>query len=211
MTVKIENRTKDDIILTSPLGETEIPEEEDLILDTDGDFTLSVKRKRIPDMVTAAKKKLPIFEEDATPASHVQLKTDFSFSCPEGDATVTLKADISIADTLHEDAMFVGYKAEAKGVRLLNEKSTFSSPAIKDEFMKKQISGAVFPVGAVGGVVLLLGIFCLIMNFGGQPVNFLGNIITLPYAALISGAGVLVTGLFISNIIKILKRVKAYS
>ncbi len=211
MAVKISNKTEDDIILISSFGEEEIPDGEETSFDIKGIFSFTVRRKRIPDMVTEAKKMLPIFEEDATPANHVQLKTDFTVECPGDDGEITLKADISVVDTLHEDAMFVGYKAETKSVRVISQTSTFSSQAIKEQFSKKQITGAVFPVGAIGLVALLLGAFCLMLNIMGQPVNFLGNIITLPYAAMIFGAGILVTGFFISNIFKILKRVKEYN
>lgn len=210
MVIKIENRTEDDIIVTVFDQEVEISNGEDAVFESDGRFTLVVKRKRIPEMTKAAKKKLPIYEEDATPASHIQLRGEFEIEPISSKTVVTLTSTARLFDTLHEDAIFVGYKAEISGGKIVSYKETFSNEKIKKEYKSKQITGAVFPIGLVGAVLLIIGVYCVISALGGKAVNFLGNEIDIVYSVLVAAAGALVTGVFVSNIIKILKRIKEY-
>ncbi|MBQ8227401.1 MAG: hypothetical protein IJZ88_00140 [Clostridia bacterium] len=211
MAIKIENRTEDDIIITCFGKETEIPDGEDAVFNSDGRFTLTVKRKRIPEMVKAAKKKLPIYEEDATPASHIQLRGEFEIEPNSSKTVVTLANTARLVDTLHEDAIFVGYKAAIAGGKVVEYKEIFNDEKVKKEYKKKQLLNTIFPVGTVGIGLILLGIYCLIFAYGGNPVNFFGNKIDMLYSGTMTAAGVLVTGVFVSNVIKILKRIKEYS
>lgn len=211
MAIKIENRTDDDIIVTCFGKETEIPDGEEVVFEATERFALSVRRKRIPEMFKAAKKKLPIYEEDAAPASHVQLRGEFEFEPTSDETVVALTATAKMFDTLHEDAIFVGYEAEISGGNELSYKEVFSDEKVKKEYKTKQIKDATFPVGVVGTGLFLFGIYALIFAYGGNPINFFGNKISLLYAGLMVAAGVLVTGVFVSNVIKILKRVKEYS
>ncbi|MBQ8784056.1 MAG: hypothetical protein IJZ57_09860 [Clostridia bacterium] len=211
MAIKIENRTEDDIIITCFGKETEIPDGEDAVFDSDGKFTLTVKRKRIPEMTKAAKKKLPIYEEDATPASHIQLRGEFEIEPNSSKTVVTLTNTARLFDTLHEDAIFVGYKAEVAGGKAVSSREVFSDEKVKKEYKTKQLLNTIFPVGTVGIGLILLGVYCLIFAYGGNPVKLLSNEIDMLYASLMTAAGALVTGVFVSNVIKILKRVKEYS
>ncbi len=211
MAIKIENRTEDDIIITCFGKETEILNGEDAVFESDGSFSLVVKRKRIPEMTKQAKKKLPIYEEDATPASHIQLRGEFEIEPISSKTVVTLTNTARLFDTLHEDAIFVGYKAEVAGGKAVSYKEVFNDEKVKKEYKTKQILNAVFPVGVVGLGIFLLGIYCSIFAYGGNPINFFGNKIDMLYAGTMTVAGVLVTGVFVSNVIKILKRIKEYS
>lgn len=211
MAIKIENRTNDDVIVAIFGNEVEIPDGEDAVFESEGKFTLCVRRKRIPEMYGKAKKKLPVFEEDAAPASHVQLRGEFEIEPNASKTVVTLTPTAKVFDTLHEDAIFVGYKAEVAGGKEVRHEEVFSDEKIKKEYKLKQLKEALFPVGTVGIGLFLLGVYCLIFAYGGNPVNFFGNKISLLYAGLMTAAGVLVTGVSVSSVIKILKRVKEYS
>lgn len=211
MAIKIENRTNDDIIITIFGNDVEIPDGEDAVFDGQGKFTLCVKRKRIPEMFGKAKKKLPIYEEDAAPASHVQLRGEFEFEPNASKTVVTLTPTARVFDTLHEDAIFVGYKAEVAGGKEVSCKEVFADEKIRKQYKSKQLKEALFPVGTVGIGLFLLGVYCMIFAYGGNPVNFFGNKIDMLYSGTMTAAGVLVTGVFVSNVVKILKRVKEYS
>ncbi len=211
MAIKIENRTEDDIIITCFGKETEIPDGEDAVFESDGRFSLVVKRKRIPEMTKQAKKKLPIYEEDATPASHIQLRGEFEIEPNSSKTVVTLNNTARLFDTLHEDAIFVGYKAEVSGGKMISSREIFTDEKVKKEYKLKQLKNTIFPVGVVGIGLVLFGIYCIIFAYGGNPINFFGNKIDMLYSGTMTAAGVLVTGVFVSNVIKILKRVKEYS
>ena len=211
MAIKIENRTNDDIIVTIFGDDVEIPDGDDAVFEGEGRFTLAVKRKRIPEMFGKAKKKLPVFEEDAAPASHVQLRSEFEFEPISSKTVITLTPTAKVFDTLHEDAIFVGYEATATGGKVIRSKEVFSDEKIKKEYKLKQLKEAFFPIGTVGIGLFLLGVYCLIFAYGGNPVNFFGNKIDMLYSGTMTAAGVLVTGVFVSNVVKILKRVKEYS
>ncbi len=211
MAIKIENKTEDDIFITIFGKRSELLNGEDAVFDGEGNFSLLVERKRIPEMFKPAKKKLPIYEEDAAPASHVQLRGEFEFEPVGAETVVTLTSTAMLYDTLHEDSIFVGYKAEISGGKEVYYKERFSDEKIKKEYKTKQISDAVFPVGVVGVGLFLLGIYCLIFAYGGNPINFFGNKVDFLYSGIVTAAGVLVTGVFVSNLIKILKKVKKYS
>lgn len=211
MAIKIENRTNDDVIVSVFGQEVEIPDGEDVSFEKVGKFTLAVKRKRIPEMFVPAKKKLPVYEEDATPASHVQLRGEFEIEANSSEAVITLEPTARMLDTLHEDAIFVGYKAETCGCSIVDYKEVFNDKGVEKEYKSKQIKDAVFPVGIVGVGIFILGIYCMIFAWGGNPINFFGNKVDMLYSGTMIAAGAIVTGVFVSNVIKILKRVKEYS
>ena len=211
MAIKIENRTNDDVIISIFGQEVELLDGEDVSFEKDGNFSLVVKRKRIPEMFKPAKKKFPIYEEDATPSSHIQLRGEFEFEPISSKSVVTLTPTARLFDTLHEDAIFVGYKAEVAGCKVVGYKEVFADKSTEKQYKSKQLKSAVFPVGLVGPGLILLGIYCMIFAYGGNPVNFFGNKIDMLYAGTMTAAGVLVTGVFISNVIKIFKRVKEYT
>ena len=175
MAIKIENRTNDDVIITIFGKEVELADGEDASFENAGSFKLVVKRKRVPEMFKPAKKKFPIYEEDATPSSHIQLRGEFEFEPISSKSVVTLISTAKLYDTLHEDAIFVGYKAEVAGCRVVGYKEVFADESTEKQYKSKQLKSAVFPVGIVGPGLILLGIYCLIFAYGGNPINFFGN------------------------------------
>ncbi len=212
MAIKIENRSGDDVVLNFLSQDIELADGEDISFENSesNEYSIVVNRKRIPQELQEDKprKKFSIYEEDSKPASHIQLKYSADFETISSKAVITIEENVKMFDTLHEDVLFAGYKLGVSGAKILRGKDSFATEKIKKEYLSKQIKGAVFPVGIVGFIVMIIGIYCLLSALDGTLVKIFQNEITKGSASLVTVGGIAVFGVFISNMIKILKRAK---
>ncbi len=215
MSIKIENKSNDDIVIFFNGTKYEISQDEDASFETpDGkNFSLSVLRKRIPKEYTEfkQKKKFSIYEDENKPLSHIQLKSDFELEAISSHIVIAVEENITAHDTLHEDVIFVGYKLTLSGAKQLKGKDSFANEQTKKSYVSAQIKSAVFPVGLVGILVTIAGIFCLINALNGNMIKFYKNELDVLTCSVLTVGGVAITGVFISNILKIFKRVKELS
>lgn len=215
MAIKIENRSNDDIIISFMGQSIELADGEDASFENGdkGTYCLDVQRKRIPreSPEEKTKKKFSIYEEDSKPASHVQLKSSVEFETISSKSVITIEENADLIDTLHEDVLFAGYKAAVSGAKILSKKDSFANDEVKKAYVSKQIKGAVFPVGLVGIAITIVGLYCLVSALNGNLIKIFENEVTKSSAVLVSVGGVAVVGVFVSNMIKIFKRVKELS
>lgn len=213
--IKIENKSDDDIIVALDGKEFDLANGEDFLLENmqKGEHSITVHRKRIP-RETAEKSSEPkgfeaIKTADEKPGSHVQLDSIITFDTLSSKSVVTVLQEIKGVETLHEDAVFVGYKAELSGAKIISKQDRFASEGVKKAYLTQQIKDAVLPVGIVGTLALVLGlIFLLLIVFNGAAVKVGGRSITAPYAGLVTAGGMLVFSYFITTLVKIKKRAK---
>ncbi len=215
MSVKFENRTNDDIIISFQNQQKTISVGDDFSFEAvEGkDFILKVERKRIPTEYTQpkAKKKFSIYEDGDKPASHVQLKSEFELEAISTHVVITVEESVSLFDTLHEDVLFSAYKLSFLGAKQKSQKDYFANEQVKRSYITTQVKSAVFPVGLVGIIVAVIGLYCLINALNGNLIKIFQNEVSNMSAGVLTVGGIAVTGVFVSNIIKIFKRVKALS
>ncbi len=213
-TVKIENKSDDDIIITLDGEEKELADGESVFFENKdkGVHCLKVHRKRIP-KETGREDNAPkgidaMTERDEKPGSHVQLDSELSFDVNSSRASISVIQDIKGIETLHEDVIFVGYAADISGAKFISKNDRFASRSIKKDYVFQQIKGAFLPVGLVGIAVLLAGTVLFIINLGGFVLKIGSVRIEMTRSALLLAAGFLVTGYFAASVRKILKRAR---
>lgn len=214
-TIKVENRTDDTIIITLNNQERECANGEDISFENcpKGEYLISVHRKRIPKESTSGREPKPsAFDAakspDSKPGSHVQLDSEIKLETNSAKAVVSIIADVKALETLHEDVIFVGYRAKVSGAKVVENKDSFASAAIKKTYVKQQFKGAFLPVGLIGIITTLAGAFFLFFNIGGYAIKIAGNEMSLPYSLLITAGGLCVLFVFITTLVKIKRRVK---
>lgn len=214
-TVKIENKSGDDIIITLDGEEKELADGESVFFENKekGGHSLTVHRKRIP-RETVAEDNVPkgleaAKEQDEKPGSHVQLDTELVFDVNSSKSAISVVQDIKGIETLHEDVIFVGYTADISGAKSVSKKDRFANKSVKKNYVFQQIKGAFLPVGLVGIIVFLTGALLLVINLGGFDFKIGSLRVDLPRSALLLAGGTLVTGYFIISVAKIRKRATA--
>lgn len=213
-TVKIENKSGDDIVITLDSEEKELADGESIFFENreKGAYTVLVHRKRVPketvNEADAPKGLEAIKEKDSKPGSHVQLDSAIKFEVNASKAVLSVVQDIKGVETLHEDVIFVGYTADISGAKLISKSDCFANNAIRKTYISQQIKGAFLPVGLVGILVLLVSGFLLILSLCGTTVKINSVALDVKRAALIFTGGVLVTGYFAVSVYKIRKRAK---
>lgn len=216
-TVKIENKSEDDIIVTLDSEEKELADGESIFFENKekGCHSVKIHRRRVPRETVAsgeAPKGLEAAkEQDKKPGSHVQLDSVIEFDVNSSKAAVTVIQDIKGVETLHEDVIFAGYTAELAGAKLISKTDSFANSRIKKNYIFQQIKDAFIPVGIAGIAILILGAFFSLANLVGFTVKFGSSAVSLRRSLLLFAGGVLVTGFFCVNVYKILKRAKSLS
>ncbi|MCQ2472138.1 MAG: hypothetical protein MJ147_08890 [Clostridia bacterium] len=214
-TIKVENRSDDDIIITLDGEEKELADGESVHFEnkSKGDYKIRIHRKRVPRetvLASEAPQGLEALKEnDAKPGSHIQLDCVLDFCVNSSKATVAVVQDIKGIETLHEDVIFAGYTAELAGAKLNSKNDFFASEKIRKTYLFQQLKGAFLPVGLAGIAVMIIGLIFSIMNMSGAKVHFLTSDVSLNRSLLLLGGGVIVTIYFIINVIKIMKRAKS--
>lgn len=214
-TIKIENKSDDNIVITLDNEEKELADGESVFFENKekGNHTLNVHRKRVPGE-TASPDNAPrglaaVMSRDEKPGSHIQLDSEIVFDVNSSKSAISVIQEVKGIETLHEDVVFVGYSADISGAKLVEKKDRFASEKIKKTYIRQQLKGAFLPVGLVGIIILLVsGLFC-IMTVSGYPLDFGSGEVSLKRFLLIFAGGVLVTGYFSVTVFKILKRAKS--
>ncbi len=215
--IKICNKSDDDIIITIDGTEKIICDNESVTLENQskGEHTLNVHRKRIPKEtidINNAPKGLEILKnQDEKPGSHIQLDLNAVFNSAASKCTVEITQKIKGVESYFEDVIFAGYSVQITGGKSVSEKDCFADKKIEKAFFSQQLKNALFPVGLIGIIILLLGALLSVFYFA--DINFIvkGKDVGPLRCLLLFAAGVLATGYFCVNIYKIKKRCKEYS
>lgn len=214
-TIKVENKSDDDIIITlDGKEEKELADGESVFFENSekGVHSLKIHRKRIP-KETVSEENSPkgldaVKERDEKPGSHVQLDSELSFEVNSSKAALSVVQDIKGIETLHEDVIFVGYTADISGAKFISKNDRFANESIKKNYVFQQIKGAFIPVGLVGIAVLLAGAVILLFNLYGFVLKIGSAKVDMTRSAMLLAGGLLVTGYFAVSVRKILKRAK---
>ena len=214
-TIKIENKSDDDIIITFGQEEKELSDGESVFFENQnkGVHSVRIHRRRIPKEIIPQSETPKGLEaaraQDEKPGSHIQLDSQIEFDVNSSKASLTVIQDINGDETLHEDVIFTGYRAELAGAKLVSKKDCFANSAIKKIYLFQQLKGAFLPVGLVGIIVLIIGILLTAINLSGNSIEIFSQQVTLLRSLLLLGGGTLATGYFCVNIYKIIKRAKS--
>lgn len=216
-TLRIDNKSEDDIIIISDGTEHELRDGESLSLDTieKGRHSVLFHRKRIP-RETALEIDKPrgldvLKNQDDKPGSHIQLDTEIVFDVNSSKTALTVYKKASAVETLHEDVIFVSYKADISGAKVISSKDSFANSIIKRAYLFQQIKSAFFPVGIIGIIVMLMGITASVMALSGIKFKIGSSVVSNGYIFMILAVGIALIVYFIVNLIKILKRAKKLS
>ncbi|MBQ7595751.1 MAG: hypothetical protein IJU45_03695 [Clostridia bacterium] len=216
-TLRIDNKSDDDIIVTTDGKEHELRNGESLSLDSveKGRHTMVFHRKRIPKETMLESEKPygldALKAQDEKPGSHIQLDTTVEFDVISSKAAVTVYKKALAVETLHEDVILVSYKAEISGAKDVKTKDAFANSRIKRTYILQQFKSAFLPVGLVGIIVLLMGAAALFMLHAGIKIKIGSTYLSKTYLLLTIAGGAAIFVFFIVNIIKIFKRVKELS
>lgn len=216
-TLRIDNKSEDDILIILDGIEHELRDGESISLDSveKGIHNIVFHRKRIPKetMFEGDKPKGldAIKHADEKPGSHIQLDTSVEFEIISSRAAVNVFKKVTGIETLNEDAILVAYKAEISGAKNISAKDSFANGKIKRTYILQQLKNAFLPVGAVGIIAFLLGFISLMMILSGTVLKLGDTNVSKTSAILVTAAGFAVLIFFIINVIKILKRAKELS
>ena len=215
-TVKVENKTNDDIIVILDGEEVFLHDICSTAFENceKGKHYLIVKRMRIPkESVNIHSSSGPDVTKmaDSNPVSHVQLESEITFDVIASKSVISVVQNVEVLDTLHEDVLFSGYRAEISGAKDVSFKDRFANSKERDSYKKQQIKGVFLPVGLIGILVTLAGLFCIFLNVGGYNLKIAGNSVTTPYSLLLLAGGATVFIFFLVSVNKIKKRIKELS
>ena len=215
-TVKVENKTNDDIIVALDGKEVFLHDVCSTSFENceKGKHTLTVKRMRIPkesvDIHSSAGPDIKKMS-DSNPVSHVQLESEITFEVIASKSVINVIQNVEVLDTLHEDVLFASYRADISGAKNVSFKDRFANRQEMSTYKKQQIKGAFLPVGLIGILVTLAGLFCIFLNVGGYNLKIAGNSVTTPYSLLLLAGGATVFIFFLVSVNKIKKRIKELS
>lgn len=212
-TVKVENKSDDDIIITLDGEEKELSDGESIFFENKdkGNHQIIIHRKRVPRETLSGDEPKgldAVAKQNEKPGSHIQLDSEIVFCVNSSKTVVDVVQDIKGIETLHEDVIFVGYTAELAGANFISKSDRFASKAIKKNYVFQQMKGAFLPVGLVGIIILFIGALFSLANLSGGVIKFGSNEIGTMRSVMLFIGGVLVTGYFIVNVLKIRRRAK---
>ena len=216
-TLRIDNKSEDDILITLDGKDHELRDGESISLDSveKGIHNIVFHRKRIPKEtmfdIDKPKGLDAMKNADEKPGSHIQLDTSVEFEIISSKAAVTVFKKVTGIETLQEDAILVAYKTEISGAKNISLKDSFANSRIKRTYILQQLKNAFLPVGAVGIVAFLLGFISLMMILSGTVLKLGDTNISKTSAILVTAAGAAILIFFIINVIKILNRAKELS
>ncbi len=216
-TLRIDNKSEDDILITLDGKDHELRDGESISLDSveKGIHNIVFHRKRIPKEtmfdIDKPKGLDAMKNADEKPGSHIQLDTSVEFEIISSKAAVTVFKKVTGIETLQEDAILVAYKTEISGAKNISLKDSFANSRIKRTYILQQFKNAFLPVGAVGIVAFLLGFISLMMILSGTVLKLGDTNISKTSAILVTAAGAAILIFFIINVIKILNRAKELS
>ncbi len=216
-TLRIDNKSDDDIVVTTDGKEHDLRNGESLSIDSveKGRHTVVFHRKRIPkETVPESEKKYgidAIKAQDERPGSHIQLDTAVDFDIISSKAAITVYKKALAVETLHEDLILVSYKTEISGAKDVKSKDSFADSRVKKTYIFQQFKSAFLPVGLIGIIILLMGAAALFMLHAGIKIKIGTSYLSKTNMLLVFAAGAGIVAFFAFNVIKIFKRVKELS
>ena len=212
--VRIDNFSGDTVTVVFDGRQEILADEEHLTFDTlsKGRHSLCIHRTRLPfesaDFHESENEKKPPFGE-AEKSLHTQLDLVADIDLNSSKSVITVKNAVTAKEGKGIDALLSSYSLTVTGARVENEKEVFANSSVQRNFRNQHLKDLIFPVGAGGLAILLIGIFALVMHLSGNTIDLGGTKFTLPWSLVLTFVGVAInmyTGICITNIFKIFRR-----
>ncbi len=210
--IRIDNFSGDTVTVIFDGNETVIENECRASIDSleKGTHSLRIHRTRVPfeseDIHEADNEKWNFFKEEKAMHTQLDLLTEIELKSSKG--VITVKTDITSEDKMGLNVIFSSYSVSVTGAEITKTKKVFSNTNVKKDFVSHHIKNALFPVGAGGLVIFLLGIFALFSAINGKPIDIGGREFTLPWALGLTCISAGFIGYAIICIVKVFKAAK---
>lgn len=214
--VRIDNLTDDTITVFFDGKEYTVNDEEKFTVDAveKGRHTVRIHRTRVPmeteDFHETDKGDIKGNMEKSEKSLHTQLDAIFDLDINSGKSVITVKTKVEAKEKFGIDAIFSGYSVEVSGGKVEKSELFFANKNVGKNFILHHLKDALFPVGAGGIFLLILGIAALAANFAGKTVNIGGTDFSWPWSALLTAVGLGFVGYTIFVVINTIKTAKKF-
>lgn len=214
--VRIDNFSGDTVTVIFDGRQEVLADEAHLTLDmlAKGRHSLCIHRTRLPyesaDSHETENEKKPPFGE-AEKSLHTQLDLVADIDLNSSKSVITVKNTVMAKEGKGMDAIFSSYSLTVTGARVEEEREVFANSSVQKNFRNHHLKDLIFPVGAGGLVILLIGIFTLVMHLTGNTIDLGGTKFTLPWSLGLTTVGIAInvyTGICLTNIFQTVKRYK---
>lgn len=213
--IRINNASDDALKIELDGKEYFIPEDESL--------TVSSVEKGIHELVVCRTKRTEIgtdlhgdednptqkFSRDEK-SQYVRLKGSYEIDIIASKSVWKVKQKPLLVEKTGVDALFSGCELEVTGGSILNSRQAFSDKKIRQEFLKKQLMGAFFPIGFGILIFTVLVMAALAANVSGNPITLGGRSFTYPWTFGLMAIDLGFIGYFTTMLINIFLTDKRY-
>ena len=214
--VRIDNFSGDTVTVIFNGRQEVLADEAHLTLDmlAKGRYPLCIHRTRVPyesaDFHETENEKKPPFGE-AEKSLHTQLDMIADIDLISAKSVITIKNAVTAKEGKGMDALFSSYSLSVTGARVEKEREVFANSSVQKNFRNHHLKDLLFPVGAGGLAILIIGLFALVMHLTGNTIDLGGTKFTLPWSLALTSVGVAInvyTGICLTNIFQTVKRYK---
>ena len=142
---------------------------------------------------------------------HTQLDGIFNVDVNASKAVFTVDKKLLLKDKFGLDVIFSGYSLTVSGAKVENSTEVFANKSEKKKFILHHLKEAFVPVGLVGIIVLLVGIFALGGNIIGNVITVGGTKMTYPWSVGLLAAGLGFNGYTVIALVNSLKTARKYT
>ena len=140
---------------------------------------------------------------------HTQLDGMFFVNVNASKAVLTVEKKVLLKEKFGMDVIFSGYSLTASGAKVENVSEVFANKSEKKKFILHHLKEAFVPVGIVGIIVTLVGLFALGGNIIGSVITVGGTKMTYPWSIGLLAVGlgfVIYTAVSLANTFKYVKK-----
>lgn len=143
-------------------------------------------------------------------SQYVRLKGCYEIDVIASKSVWKVKQKPLLVEKTGVDALFSGCELEVTGGSIVNSRQAFADKKIRQDFLRKQLMGAVFPIGFGILIFTVLVFVALMANISGNPIMLGGRSFTYPWTFGLMAIDLGFIGYFTVMLINIFSTDKRY-
>lgn len=143
-------------------------------------------------------------------SQYIRLASSFEVDVDSSKSVWKIKKRPLLIEKTGVDALFSGCELEVSGGRTVSTKQTFANESVRKGFLKKQLIGAIFPIGIGILIFTALAVAALTANISGNPITLGGREFTYPWTIGLTAIDLGFVGYFTAMAVNIISTAKRY-
>ncbi len=143
-------------------------------------------------------------------SQYVRLRGSYEIDVIASKSVWRVKQKPLLVEKTGVDALFSGCELEVTGGSIASSRQAFADKKIRQDFLKKQLMGAFFPIGIGILIFTVLVVVALMANISGNPITLGGRSFTYPWTFGLMAIDLGFIGYFTAMLINIFSTDKRY-